>query len=72
MIPSFASDPIELVITDAVPFTVRHGLGRQALGWVVVWADVPVLLYATGGEADPRQEIELVSNASARVRLVLL
>jgi hypothetical protein len=72
MIPSIATDPIEVDVLDSVPFTIRHGLGRQAAGWLVLWCDAPVALYATGAEVDPRQELELIPDASARVRLVLL
>ena len=66
-----ASDPITVAFTAGQPLRLRHGLGREPKGWLVIWADNFVTLRA-GEVADPRQELELVSDATALVRLLLL
>lgn len=72
MSATIVTDPVPLDVQAGVPVTVTHGLGRQVSGWLVVWSDAPVQLYATDPDADTRQVLTLTPTASARVRLVLL
>lgn len=72
MTAQIVTDPITLDVQAGQTVTLRHGLGRQVGGWIVVWADAPVQLTIADPEADTRQELALVASASARVRLVLL
>jgi hypothetical protein len=72
MIPQIATDPIELSVTNGVPVTIRHGLGRQVAGWIVVWASATINFYASNPLADTRAELVLVPTGTGNVRLVLL
>lgn len=66
------SDPIELSVTATEPVTIRHGLGRQVKGWLVIWCSAPVELFVAEPAADTRQELVLVPSATCDVRLLLI
>lgn len=68
----FSSDPIELDVTNGVAVTIKHGLGRQVAGWLVIYQTVVVSFVVQDPDADTRKELVLVPNASGFVRLVLL
>ena len=72
MRPLDASDPIELTVTASTPVTIRHGLGRQVQGWLLVWCTAPVEFFVADPTADTRQELVLVPSATCDVRLLLL
>lgn len=72
MIPSFATDPIELSVSADTPVTIRHHIGRQILGWSVVWRDAPCEFHVQDAAADSSRELVLVPSGTANVRLVLL
>jgi hypothetical protein len=72
MIPKISSEPIELETTASQPVTVKHGLGRQVAGYVVIWSTGPVQLYVQDPAADTSRELVLIPDATVRLRLVLL
>jgi hypothetical protein len=72
MIPAFATDAIDVSFTVGQTYTIRHGMGRQVRGWVVIWRDAPGEVYAANPAADTRQELALIPTASFDARLVLL
>ncbi len=72
MIPQISTDPIELAVVNGVAVTVRHGLGRQVAGWIVVWASAEINFYVSNPLADTRAELVLVPTGTGNVRLVLL
>jgi hypothetical protein len=72
MIPEIATDVIYLLATAGKPITIKHGLGRQVAGYLVVWRDAPCDFTIQDPAADCRQELVLVPDGTANVRLVLL
>ena len=72
MIPQIATDLIELSVTVNVPVTIRHGLGRQVAGYIVVWRSAPCDFTVQNPAADSSRELVLVPSGTANVRLVLL
>jgi len=46
-------------------------MGREPKGWLVIWSDAHVSLRA-GHTDQPNEELVLVSDADANVRLLLL
>lgn len=70
--PQIATDAIVLTVSAGVPVTVKHGLGRQIAGWLVIWQTAACGFYVQTPTADTSREIVLVPTASASVRLVLL
>lgn len=70
-IPQIATEAIELDVTTGVPVTIPHGLGRQVLGWLVIWQDVACQLEIQDPAADTTRDLVLVPTASASVRVVL-
>lgn len=66
------SDPIELSVTATEPVTIRHGLGRQVRGWLLIWCSAPVEFFVAEPAADTRQELVLVPSATCDVRLLLI
>jgi hypothetical protein len=66
------SDPIELAVTATEPVTIRHGLGRQVRGWLLIWCSAPVEFFVAEPAADTRQELVLVPSATCDVRLLLI
>jgi hypothetical protein len=66
------TDPIALAVTASQPVTIRHGLGRQVQGWLVIWCTAPVEFFAADAAADTRTELVLVPSATCDVRLLLL
>ncbi len=66
------SDPIELAVTASTPVVIRHGLGRQVKGWLVIWCTAPVEFFAADPAADTRTELVLVPSATCDVRLLLI
>ena len=69
---TIATDPIALSVEASQPVTLRHGLGRQVAGWVVIWATAPVEFFVADPLADTRRELVLVPSATCDVRVVLL
>lgn len=69
---AIATDPIALSVTASEPVTIRHGLGRQVAGWLVIWATAPVEFFVADAAADTRTELVLVPSATCDVRVVLL
>ncbi|MEJ1355742.1 MAG: hypothetical protein RPU39_13775 [Candidatus Sedimenticola sp. (ex Thyasira tokunagai)] len=72
MIPVFSTEPIELDVVAGEDVVIKHGLGRQVPGFVVVWADAPIFLYVVDPAADSSTRLTLKANESATVKLVLL
>lgn len=72
MIPQIATDLIELSVTAGTPVTIRHGLGRQIAGWMIIWKTAACDFTVQNPAADSRQELVLVPSGTANVRLVLL
>lgn len=72
MIPTIATNPIELDVTAGEPISIEHGFGRQVAGWLVIWRDAAVDFTVYDASADTSETLVLVPSASARVRLVLL
>lgn len=72
MRPLETSDPIELAVTASEPVTIRHGLGRQVRGWLLIWCSAPVEFFVAEPAADTRQELVLVPSATCDVRLLLI
>jgi hypothetical protein len=70
-IPQISSAPIEVVVNDAQPLRIVHGFGRQIIGGLVLWQTTPVAFSIQDPAADTANEIVLIPNASATVRLVL-
>lgn len=66
------SDPITLAVTASQPVVIRHGLGRQVQGWLVIWCTAPVEFFVADAAADTRQELVLVPSATCDVRLLLI
>lgn len=72
MLPGIATDPIEVSVTAGQVVTVRHGLGRQLAGFLVVWRSAPCDFHIHDPAADTSREVALVPSGTADVRLVLL
>jgi hypothetical protein len=72
MLPTIVTEPIEVAVTAATPFTLPHGLGRQVAGWLVIWADADVTCHVADPAADSSQELALVPSATCNLRIVLL
>lgn len=66
------TDTIRLSVQASVPVTIRHGLGRQVTGWLLVWATAPVEFFVADAAADTRLELVLVPSATCDVRLLLI
>lgn len=71
-VPQLSSEPIELEVTASVAVRIPHGLGRQVVGWLVVWQAAVCNFYVQDPTADSSRELVLVPNATTSVRLVLL
>jgi len=65
------SDPIQLQLRAGFPYTLRHGMGREPKGWLLIWSDAHASLRAVPSDK-PNEELVLVSDADAHVRLLLL
>jgi len=65
------SDPIPLQLRAGIPYTLRHGMGREPKGWLLIWSDAHVSLRA-GHTDHPHEELVLVSDADVNVRILLL
>ncbi|PKM43255.1 MAG: hypothetical protein CVV05_15525 [Gammaproteobacteria bacterium HGW-Gammaproteobacteria-1] len=63
---------IEVDAQNGIPIEVRHGMGRQVGGWLVVWQDAPGAFYATNPDADSSRALMLTPTGSFRARIVLL
>jgi hypothetical protein len=63
---------IEVEAQSGVPLDVRHGMGREVGGWLVVWQDAPGAFHVTNPHADSRQALTLTPTGTFRARLVLL
>lgn len=72
IVPKISTDSIPLSVVSGVPVTIRHGLGRQVEGWLVIWRTVPVDFHVLDPGADTRSELVLIPSASASVRIILL
>lgn len=72
MLPAIATNPIEVSVTAATPFTVSHGLGRQVAGWMVIWSDADVVCHVDDPDADTASDLVLIPSATCNLRLVLL
>lgn len=70
-LPAIATNAIAFDVTAGVPFSVRHGLGRQVVGWNVIWSTVHCMLHVADANADTSSELVLVPSASGSLRLVL-
>lgn len=66
------TEPIPLSFSAGVPVTVRHGLGRQIGGFIVVWRDAPGDVWVQAAGTDTSKELVLVASAAMNVRIVLL
>ncbi len=71
-LPVISTAALDLQVTSGKPVRIAHGLGRQVEGWLVLWQTAPVAFSIQDPGADTAQELVLVPNASARVRLVVL
>jgi hypothetical protein len=69
--PEISTDPISLDVTAGFAVTVRHGLGRQVVGWQIIWKNAAVDFFEPNPAADTRAELVLMPTATAKVRLVL-
>lgn len=72
IVPAISTAAIALTVAAGVPVRIAHGIGRQIEGWLVLWTTAPVDFHVQDPSADSAQELILVPNASASVRLVLL
>ena len=66
---SFQSDAIELDALAGTPLTLAHGLGRPVNGWIVVYAEAPIALYALRND---NEALVLMPTACSRIRVVLV
>ena len=66
------TDPIALSVAAGEPVTIRHGLGRQVKGWLLIWCTAPVEFFVADAAADTRRELVLVPSATCDVRLLLI
>lgn len=64
--------PIPLDVTSGTPAIIKHGLGRQIAGWLVIWQTAACQFYVQDPHRDTSQELVLIPNATCSVRLVLL
>lgn len=71
-LPEISTDAIALDVVGGVPFTIKHGLGRQVQGWLCLWATAHCTFYVQDPIADTARELTLMPSATASVRLVLL
>lgn len=71
-VPELSSEPIELEVTASQAVRIPHGLGRQVVGWLVVWQSAVCNFFVQDPAADSSRELVLVPSATASVRLVLL
>ncbi|TXH47593.1 MAG: hypothetical protein E6Q97_26865 [Desulfurellales bacterium] len=69
MIPAISTNFIDLDVLIGQPVRVAPQLGREPVGWLVIWQDAPVQFHALPTVAG---ELMLMPSASARVRLVVL
>ena len=62
------SDPIELSVTATEPVTIRHGLGRQVKGWLVIWRSAPggLVVGEAGGGTRPGMGLAPASAGAGR------
>jgi len=65
------SDPIPLQLRAGFPYTLRHGMGREPKGWLVIWSDAHASLRAVHTDK-PNEELVLISDADVNVRILLL
>lgn len=66
------TDPIDLSFKAGTDQVVEHGFGREVPGWLVIWRDAPVLVYASTSQSNPKQGLTLRADSDVNVRIVLL
>lgn len=72
MIPVITTEAIELGLVSGEPITIKHGLGRQVTGWLILYMTEFVQLKIQDPSADTSRELTLIPSANSKVRLVLL
>jgi hypothetical protein len=68
----FATDPIPLDVQAGKAITIKHGMGSQVDGWLVIWQTAPIALWQTNPTQDTRNEITLTPSHTGSIRLVFL
>ena len=71
-LPVIASQPIPLTVKANQAVTIPHGLSRQLHGWLVIWSTAPVHLSIVDPLADTSQQLVLMPDQDAIIKLVLL
>lgn len=71
-IPELSTDAIALDVQVGVPVTIKHGLGRQVRGYLVIWQTAVCALRVADASADTSTELVLIPDAASSLRLVLL
>lgn len=70
--PQIVTEPIEVTLITGTTVDIEHDIGRPLVGWLVVWADAPVVVYVDDPALPTNQVLTLRSDTSATAKVVLL